>query len=85
MKLINNSFLTTLAVAATFSLGVAGAAAAANIGSVPGVNGNVNVVVNNGVATVYGHVDSSFERNLTGKYVGSQAGVDRVINLITFQ
>ncbi len=80
MKLVKTAIIAT-----ALTMGAIGTAAAANIGSVPGVNGNVNVVVNNGVATVYGHVDSSFERNLTGQYVGSQAGVDRVINLITFQ
>ncbi len=77
--------LKTALIASALTMGAIGTASAAGLSSVPGVNGNVNVVVNNGVATVYGHVDSSFERNLTGKYVGSQAGVDRVINLITFQ
>ena len=85
MKLINNSVVTTLAVAATFSIGVAGAAVAANLGSVSGVNGNVNVVIDNGVATVFGHVDSGFERGLVARHVGAQDGVDRVINLVTFQ
>lgn len=85
MKLIKDSVLTTAAVAATFSLGMAGAAAASGLGSVSGVNGNVNVVVDNGVATVFGHVDSGFESKLIARHVGSQDGIDRVINLVTFQ
>ncbi len=77
--------LKTALIASALTLSVIGTASAAGFSSVPGVNGNFNVVVNDGVATIYGHVDSSFERNLTGQYVGSQDGVDRVINLVTFQ
>ncbi len=77
--------LKTAVIASVLAIGVIGTASAAGLSSVPGVNGNVNVVVSDGVATVYGHVDSSFERNLTGKYVGAQDGIDRVINLVTFQ
>lgn len=77
--------LKTAVIASILAIGVIGTASAAGLSSVPGVNGNVNVVVSDGVATVYGHVDSSFERNLTGKYVGAQDGIDRVINLVTFQ
>ena len=76
--------LKTALIASALTLSAIGTASAAGL-SVPGVNGNVNVVVNDGVATVFGHVDSSFERNLTGRYIGTQDGVDRVINLITFQ
>ena len=76
--------LKTTLIASALTLAAMGTASATGL-SVPGVNGNVNVVVNDGVATVFGHVDSSFERNLTGRYIGTQDGVDRVINLITFQ
>ena len=79
------SILKSTVIASALALGTLGAASAAQFESVPGVTGDVKVVVNGGVATLSGHLDSSFEANLAGKYIGSQAGVDRVINLVTFQ
>lgn len=77
--------LKTTLIATALTLGSVGAASAAQFETVPGVTGDVKVVVNGGVATLSGHLDSSFEANLAGKYIGSQAGIDRVINLVTFQ
>ena len=78
-------FLKTTLIASALTFGAIGAASAAQFESVPGVTGDVKVLIDGGVATLSGHLDSNFERNLAGKYIGSKAGVDRVINLVTFQ
>lgn len=79
MKLLKS---TLIASALTF--GAIGTAAA-DFESIPGVTGDVKVLISGGVATVSGHLDSSFERNLAGSYIGAKEGVDRVINLVTFR
>ena len=52
--------------------------------SVVGVSSaNLSVNVRDGIATVFGNVESGAEAAIAKSYVSQMAGVDRVINLIT--
>lgn len=75
--------LTKMTTAAALAFALTGVANAANFSSVPGVSGGVNLILNNGVATLTGDVDSGIERHLAAQYAAKIDGVDRVINLLT--
>jgi len=52
--------------------------------SIPGVSStDLNVRIDNGVATIFGNVDSGVEEALAKNYVEDLDGVDKVIDLIT--
>jgi len=77
---------TKTAIATVLVLGSFGAANAATLDSIPGVTSpSVNVNVNDGVATLFGQVDTASERKLAERHVAKLEGVDRVINLVTYQ
>ncbi len=75
--------LIKMTTAAALALSLTGVAAASDFTSVPGVSGGVNLILNNGVATLTGDVDSGIERHLAARYAANLDGVDRVINLLT--
>ena len=85
MKLVNRDFFsaTLLATAMLFTAGSASAFIATDVPGVTG--GTANLRITNGVATLFGHLDSNFERELTESYVREKFDVDEVINLITHQ
>ena len=60
------------------------AAASANVLSGVTASTNVRVNVEDGVATLYGTVDSQFERTQAGVAAKNLEGVDEVRNLIVF-
>ena len=78
--------LKQLVLASALVLSTAGIAAAGQYQTIPGVTGVVRVVVDNGVATLSGQLDSSFERQLAVRYVSRTEGVNKVINnLVSFK
>jgi len=79
-------FLTKTAIATLMVLGTMGAANAATLDTIPGISStNLNVTVKDGVATLFGNTDSASERKLAERHVAKLEGVERVINLVTFQ
>lgn len=63
---------------------VAGSAYAAPLADFAGSSVDVNIAINNGVATLTGHVESALDRFNAGNMAAALAGVDEVRNLITF-
>jgi len=45
---------------------------------------NVRITVNNGVATLFGNVESSFNKELVARQARKIEGVERIHNLLTF-
>lgn len=80
---------TALALTGALSIGTA-SAMGLNIGTKPitsitGVSStNISVRVDDGVATLFGSADSQSEVSLAKNHVKTIDGVDRVINLVTF-
>ena len=86
----NTKTIAALALAGALSIGTASAmgldTGTKPLGSVVGVNGpSVSVNIEDGVATLFGNVESNIESHLAQSHVESIDGVDRVINLITYQ
>ncbi|MBX2825016.1 MAG: BON domain-containing protein [Gammaproteobacteria bacterium] len=83
MKLFTKTTFNAAVVAGALAL-TAGPASAFIPSEVPGISGgNANVVVNDGVATLFGTLDSNHERKLAEKFVMKKYDVEKVINLIT--
>ena len=61
-----------------------GSASAANIDNASG-SANLNLQIENGVATLFGNVDSSSERILAERLVAGMDGVEKVHNLLTYR
>lgn len=81
MKLFKQTAIATTLILGAFAMGSAQALTI----STPGVSSaHLNVNVKDGVATIFGTADSAAERNLAEKFVAKSEGVDRVINLITY-
>lgn len=82
MKL-SKSILATVVIAGAL---VAGSASAMTPKTLTGVSSstNVNVTVKDGIATLFGTVDSSFERVQAANAAAKLDGVERVRNLLTF-
>jgi len=81
MKLFAKTAIVGLMV-----LGTVGAANAATLDKIPGISStNLNVSVKDGVATLFGNTESASERQLAERHVAKLEGVDKVINLVTFQ
>lgn len=88
MKLVNIKTVAALVVAGFMSVGSASAMMLDNgnspLNSVDGVSSaNLTVNFKNGVATVFGDVDSGVESALAANYVADMDGVTRVVNLIS--
>ena len=69
----------TLLIAGTLMAGTASAMTLDGVSSAT----DLNVTVSNGVATLYGHVDNSFERVLAEVAAEDIEGVEIVRNLVT--
>ncbi len=87
MKTINK-FATVIMLAAAMSAGASSAMGLSQgtqpLDSIVGVSSaSLSVNVRDGVATVFGNVDSGAEAAIAKGYVSQMAGVDRVISLIT--
>ena len=87
MKLHNA--LTAIALTGALSIGTASAmgldSGTRSLASVVGINSaSLSYKVQDGVATLFGNTDSSVESALAKAHVEQINGVDRVINLITY-
>ena len=78
MKLIK-----TLAAATLMTTMAMGSAQALTVKDVTSST-NVRVTVQNGVATLFGNVESSFDKELVARQARKIDGVERVNNLLTF-
>ena len=63
---------------------VAGSAFAAPLADFAGSSVDVNIAINNGIATLTGHVESALDRFSAGNMAAGIDGVEEVRNLITF-
>ena len=89
MKLRNTKTFAALALTAGMSVGTVSAmdldSGTKFLHSVNGVSSpTLSYRVQDGVATLFGDTDSGFESNLAERHVAKIDGVDRVINLITY-
>lgn len=78
---VSKSIIASIVIAGAMFAGTASAAA-------PGLNKltsstNVNLTVKDGVATLFGSVDSGLERKLIASAAAKLDGVDSVRNLVT--
>lgn len=81
MTLLKKSALAAVVVLSTFAMGSASAITI----SAPGVNSpNLEVSINNGVATLFGNAESGIELKLAERELEKTEGVNRVINIATF-
>jgi hypothetical protein len=85
MKLLNAKTLAALALTGAMSIGTASAMGLDSgikpLTSVAGISStNISVKVDDGVATLFGFVDSNHEHALAEAHVADMEGVDRVIN-----
>ena len=78
MKLIK-----TLAAATLMTTMVMGSAQALTVKDVTSST-NVRITVQNGVATLFGNVESSFDKELVARQARKIDGVERINNLLTF-
>ncbi len=89
MKLLNTKTLTAVLVAGALSIGTASAMGLSQgtqaLTSVVGVSSAaISVNVDDGVATLFGNAESGSEAALAASHVARLDGVDKVINLITY-
>ena len=63
---------------------VAGSAYAAPLADFAGSSVDVNIAINNGIATLTGHVESALDRFSAGNMAARIDGIEEVRNLITF-
>jgi len=64
----------------TFAMGSAQALTVKDVTS----STNVRITIENGVATLFGNVESSFDRDLVARQAKKIEGVERINNLLTF-
>ena len=74
-----------IATAVLASAFVAGTAFAAPLDGFAGSSVNVNVAVDNGIATLTGHVESNLDRSMAAQGAAKLEGVEEVRNLITLE
>lgn len=79
---ISKSILASVVIASAMFAGNA-AAAAPSLDSFTSST-NVNISVQDGVATLFGSVDNGFEKRLVEVAAAKMEGVDSVRNLVTF-
>lgn len=87
MKTLTIKTIAALALTGALSVGTASAmgldSGVKSLNSVTGVSStNIKYKVDNGVATLFGYVDSNTESALAVAHVGQIDGVERVINRI---
>lgn len=87
MKLLNIKTIAAVALTSALSMGTVSAAGLDTgvqpLNSITGVTStNIKYKVDNGVATLFGYVDSNAESSLAAAHVSNIDGVDRVINRI---
>lgn len=83
MKLFKKTAIAATLVLSALAMG---SAQAITLDSLPSVNGaGLNVSVKDGTATLFGQADSSSESAFAEQYVANMEGIDKVINLVTFQ
>lgn len=75
--------LKTLIAAAALATLTIGSASALTVDQATS-SANINVKVENGVATLFGHVESNFDRIQAADAAKRIEGVDKVRNLLTF-
>ena len=78
---MKNAIATTI-LASVF---VAGSVLAAPLKDFEGSSADVNVVINSGIATLTGHVESNLDRTMAAKSAAELEGVEEVRNLITLE
>ena len=62
-----------------------GSASAVTLSSLPQIgSSNITYCVENGVATIYGHAESGMDKAHAARHVAALEGVDRIINLVTY-
>ena len=89
MKTLNEKTFAALALTGALSIGTASAmgldSGTKALDSVIGVNSaSLSYTVKDGVATLFGNVDSQSEAALAKSFVSKVEGVDRVINLVNY-
>ena len=89
MKLFNVKTIAALAITGALSVGTASAmgldAGTRSLNSVIGVSSaSLSVNLDDGVATLFGNVESGAEAALAASHVAKLDGVEQVINLITY-
>lgn len=87
MKFINAKTIAAVALTGALSAGSVSAAGldagVQSLNSITGVSSaNIKVLVDDGVATLFGYVDSNAEAALAEAHVEKLDGVDQVINRI---
>jgi len=75
--------MKTVKILLAASVLMAGAATAAPFHQISS-SANVNIKIENGVATLWGNVDSSFDRAQAGRAAAKLEGVKKVRNLLSF-
>ena len=81
---MKNSFTAITLVTALFAGSASAMVTSAPLSSVVGLSGvGVNYTIDDGVAMLFGHVDSGIEAALAQSHIEKMEGVDKVINLIT--
>jgi len=84
MKLFNKTAIASVLVLGSLAMGPA---SAITLNSLPGVTGSsIQVHIDReGVATLFGQTDSGAEKGIAERHVAKLDGVEKVINLVTFQ
>jgi len=83
LKVKTMKMIKTLVAATLITMFAIGSAQALTVKDVTSST-NVRITVNNGVATLFGNVESSFDRDLVARQAKKIDGVERVNNLLTF-
>ena len=88
MKLLNTKTIAALLITGAMSVGTASAmtldSGTTQLNSIAGVSSaNIRVNVKDGVATLFGNVDSGSEAALAANHVAMQDGISKVRNLIS--
>lgn len=87
MRLLNKTTVASLLLIGSMSIGTASAMTGSHtthLATVIGVSSvDLRVTVEDGVATLFGNVDSGAELSQAKRYVASLDGIDKVINHIT--
>ena len=78
------NLLKSVVVCTVLSIAVIGCGTPVKLKHEGSSSSGIRVSVKNGVATLYGHADSNFERIQAGNAARKLDGVTRVRNLLTF-
>jgi len=75
--------IKTLVAATLLTVFAIGSAQALTVRDVTS-SANVRITISNGVATIFGNVESSFDKELVARQAKQIEGVERINNLLTF-